>query len=107
MYINDSASNLTNSSTSFGQALQQKLAMNSKPLTINDIKASTNPVSASIVKQATGIVDNQKMALQPAKESGVIIKSSDEKTSVFDNKYLLYGGIGILALGIIYFMTQD
>ena len=47
------------------------------------------------------------MALQPAKESGVIIKSSDEKTSVFDNKYLLYGGIGILALGIIYFMTQD
>lgn len=119
MYINDSSSSFVNNNTSltqssspsgsssFGQALQQKLAMNSRPITITDIKASANPVSASIVSQATGVVSTPTSSLQPAKESGVIIKSSDQKTSFLDNKYILYGGIGVLALGIIYFMTQD
>lgn len=119
MYINDSSSSFVNNNTSFakssspsgsgsfGQALQQKLAMNSRPITITDIKASANPISASIVSQATGVVDTPTSALQPAKESGAIITSSDQKTSLLDNKYLLYGGIGILAIGIIYFMTQE
>jgi hypothetical protein len=120
MYINDSSSTFANANTSFVQssgvvgggtfseAFKQKFPIATKPLTVNDIKASANPTSASIVSQATGIVDNQKMALQPVKETGVVItKSNDTSGSLFDNKYVLYGGIGLIAIGLIYFMTQD
>lgn len=119
MYINDSSSTSANANTSFVQssgvvgggtfseAFKQKFPTATKPLTINDIKASANPTSASIVSQATGIVDNQKMALQPVKETGVVITKSNDTSSLFNNQYLLYGGIGILALGLLYYMTQD
>jgi hypothetical protein len=29
------------------------------------------------------------------------------KNNLFENKYVLYGGIGLIAIGLIYFMTQD
>jgi hypothetical protein len=119
MYVNDSSSTFANANTSFvrssgvvgggtfSEAFKQKFPTATKPLTINDIKASANPTSASIVSQATGIVDNQKMALQPVKETGVVITKSNDTSSLFNNQYLLYGGIGILALGLLYYMTQD
>lgn len=119
MYINDSSSTSANANTSFVQssgvvgggtfseAFKKKFPTATKPLTINDIKASANPTSASIVSQATGIVDNQKMALQPVKETEVVITKSNDTSSLFNNQYLIYGGIGILALGLLYYITQD
>ena len=108
MYVNDAVINSSNNSGSFGQAIVQKLTKPSNALTVNDIKASANPTSASIVNQATGVVTTQKQATGPQKESGAIItKSNDTSGSIFDNKYVLYGGIGIIAFGLLYFMTQD
>jgi hypothetical protein len=120
MYVNDSSSTFANANTSFvrssgvvgggtfSEAFKQKFPTATKPLTINDIKASANPTSASIVNQATGIVSPQTNVLQPIKSSdGVIITKSNDTSSMFENKYLLYGGIGILALGLLYYMTQD
>ena len=104
MYINDGQK-------TFAQALNQKYLLANKTITQNDIKLLTNPTSASIVNQATGIVTTQKDAIQPQKESSVnIIKSKDESSTVssmFDNKYLLYGGIGLIAIGLLYFISQD
>ena len=119
MYINDSSSTFANANTqfvrssgvtgggTFSEAFKQKFPTATKPLTINDIKASANPTSASIVSQATGIVDTQKSTIQQMKETGVVITKSNDTSSLLDNKYLIYGGIGILALGLLYYITQD
>jgi hypothetical protein len=114
MYVNDSVSSpmlpSTNSGT-FGQTIGQRFPLANRTLTVNDIKASMNPTSASIVNQATGLVTTPQSSLQPMKESPVnITKSNDTSgsgTSIFDNKYVMYGGIGLIALGLIYFMTQE
>lgn len=112
MYVNDSVSKpmLPNSGT-LGQTIAQRLPIANRTLTVNDIKASTNPTSASIVNQATGFVSTPQTSIQPMKESPVVITKSDDKSgsgaSIFDNKYIMYGGIGLIAIGLIYFMTQD
>jgi hypothetical protein len=123
MYVNDAVMNMaTNSGAinssgtgtptgTFGQTIGQRFPLANRTLTVNDIKASMNPTSASIVNQATGFVTTPQSSLQPMKESLVnITKSNDTSgsgTSIFDNKYVLYGGIGLIAIGLIYFMTQD
>ena len=119
MYVNDSSSTFANANTpfvqssgvvgggTFSEAFKLKFPASISPLTMNDIKKGANPTSASIVSQATGIVDNQKMALQPVKETGVVITNSNDTSNLLDNKYLIYGGIGILAIGLLYYITQD
>ena len=92
----------------FGQTIGQRFPLANRTLTVNDIKASMNPTSASIVNQATGFVSTPQSSVQPMKESPVnITKSNDTSGSLFENKYVLYGGIGLIAIGLIYFMTQD
>lgn len=98
MYINDgmlSQNTLTTSGSS-----SQNIASIPKTMSYADFKKT-------LVSPITVTKPNQ--ALQPIKVDSPesIVFKSDEKPNMLDNKYLLYGGIGLVALGLLYFIYKD
>ena len=98
MYVNDSVN--TNTKKTFTIAKKDNATVG-KTMSQSEFSKQLNPAIAlnKVVEKA-----------EPLRYKGdaiIVTPPQNKQSNLFDNKYLLYGGIGVLALGLLYFITKD
>lgn len=100
MYINDSVNTAPKKSFSLAKK-NDTTSTTAKTMTQSEFSKQLNPAVA------VNKVNERAEPLRYKGDAQIMANPPSKQSNIFDNKYIMYGGIGLLALGLIYFVTKD